>query len=144
FEFAPNGYLVTDLMAVIQEANHAAAALLRSPKEFLVDKPLVFYVTERDQKVFAANLYRLTHQADSWLQWEMALRNPRAEPVYILVTAAPILADDQPRGIRWTLQDLTRRRQAEEQLRAQKEFADSLLDMAEAVIVLLDDAGRIV
>jgi two-component system, LuxR family, sensor kinase FixL len=133
---------VTDLQAIIQEANHAAASLLGTRKQFLVDKPLLFYVDERDRWVFAANMFRLTQRDESQVQWEMTLCPPRAAPVYTLVTAS-VRTPEQPSGLRWTLKDITYRRQMEEKLRAEKDFSDSLVEMATAVILVLDGAGRI-
>ncbi len=144
FDFAPNGYLVTDLQGIIQEANHAAAAMLGTPKQFLVGKPLLFYVAQGDRRAFAVNLHQLSFQPEGRLQWEMMLCPPRAAPLYTLVTAASAPTEGQPPGLRWVLQDITRRRQAEDAIRAEKEFADSLIELAEAVILVLDHAGRIV
>jgi PAS domain S-box-containing protein len=143
FDFAPDAYLVTDVQAVIQEANHAAAALFVTRKEFLVDKPLVFYVAERDRRAFAANLLRLTLPGESQLRWEMSLSPPRADPVYTLVTAVAPWTAGCRSTIRWIFKDITYRRQLEETLRAEKAFSDSLVEVATAVIVVLDDAGRI-
>ena len=39
FDFAPDGYLVTDPDGIIQEANRAAAILLGVPQPHLLDKP---------------------------------------------------------------------------------------------------------
>jgi PAS domain S-box-containing protein len=143
FDFAPDAYLVTDVQAVIQEANHAAAALLNTRKEFLVGKPLVFYVAEGDRRGFTGNLLRLAQAGESRVQWELTLRPSRAAPVYALVTVAPVLAAEQPAGFRWTFKDITCRSQLEETLRAEKEFSDSLVEMATAAILVLDGAGRI-
>jgi len=44
FEFAPDGYLVTDADGTIQEANQAAALLLGVRQDFLGGKPLVVFV----------------------------------------------------------------------------------------------------
>src|SRR5215813_12324963 len=41
FEFAPDGYLVTDTAGMIQEANRAAGTLLGVLQQALVGKPLV-------------------------------------------------------------------------------------------------------
>jgi PAS domain S-box-containing protein len=144
FDFAPDGYLVTDPHAIIQEANHAAAALLGTRKEFLVGKPLVFYVNERDQRAFTANLHRLTQEAESHVQWELTLCPPRAAAVYALVTATTVRNGEQASGVRWTIKDITRRRELEQWLRAEKEFSDSLVEMATAIILVLDGAGRMV
>lgn len=43
FDFAPDGYLVTDPEGVILEANHAAQAMLNIRQEFLTGKPLPQY-----------------------------------------------------------------------------------------------------
>src|SRR5512140_2217887 len=48
FDFAPDGYLVTDTNGVIREANKAAAELLHVTQERLVGKPLAVYVTEAE------------------------------------------------------------------------------------------------
>lgn len=47
FEFAPDGYLVTDTNGVIQEANCAVAQLLNVSQKFLVGKPLYIFSTLR-------------------------------------------------------------------------------------------------
>ncbi len=60
FEFAPNGYLVTDELGTIKEANRAAAKLLNIPARFLVGKPLVIFVAEEERQLF--------HWQLSWLQ----------------------------------------------------------------------------
>jgi PAS domain S-box-containing protein len=143
FDFAPDAYLVTDLHAVIQEANYAAAALFATRKQFLVDKPLVFYVDERDRRTFAANLFRLTQPDENHVQWEMTLCPPRTLEVYTVVTATTIRTAGQASGFRWNFKDITGRRQLEETLRAEKEFSDSLVEMANAVILVLDGAGCI-
>ncbi len=141
FEFAPNGYLVTDSQGVILEINHAAAALLGGRKQFLVGKPLLFYVADR--RAFVTNLYRVNHRPEGPVQWEMTLRPPWVDPLYVLVTVAFASTEALPAGLRWVLQDITRRRQAEETLKAEKEFADSLIELAEAAILVLDYDGRI-
>ena len=46
FEFAPDGYLVTDAAGIIEEANCTAAKLLNVSQRFLVGKPLIIFVTE--------------------------------------------------------------------------------------------------
>jgi PAS domain S-box-containing protein len=142
FDYAPDAYLVTDLQAVIQEANHAAAILFDTRKEFLVNKPLVFYVAEADQRAFAANLTRVMQPAQSLLNWEMTLRRPRAAPVYVLVSATTVQTSEQMVGLRWTFKDITRRKLLEERLRDEKEFADNLVEMANVAIVVLDEARR--
>jgi PAS domain S-box-containing protein len=144
FDFAPNGYLVTDAHGVIQEANHAAASLLGMRRDFLVGKPLPFFVQPAGRADFYNRLGLLT-AASAPEQWETRLvpRFGEVRHVFLTVTAIPG-AQGRPAGFRWLLQDMTPRRRAEEAFRAQKDFADSLVDTVEAIVLVLDAQGRIV
>ncbi|MGB3138827.1 MAG: PAS domain-containing protein, partial [Nodosilinea sp.] len=59
FEFAPDGYLVTDLKGVVQEANYASVILLNIEQEFLIGKPLVACVAQPARAGFLALLAQL-------------------------------------------------------------------------------------
>src|SRR5919109_3845080 len=58
FEFAPDGYLVTNTSGVIKEANHAATALF-STNHYLLGQPLIVFVFEEDRESFGVQLNRL-------------------------------------------------------------------------------------
>ena len=47
FEFAPNPYLVTDLLGIVLQANQSATRLLRLDPSFLPGKALATYVAKR-------------------------------------------------------------------------------------------------
>src|SRR4051794_23835626 len=65
FEFAADGQVVTCGHGLVQRANHAAAAILRCPKEFLAGKPLGLFVTETHRHRFYECLSRLWQGASS-------------------------------------------------------------------------------
>ncbi len=68
FEFAPSGYLVTDINGIIQEANRAAANLLKVSQRFLVGKPLIIFVVESERQVFHVKLSELQQvQHEEWV-----------------------------------------------------------------------------
>lgn len=144
FDFAPDGYLVTDSRGLIQEANHAAALLLRARKDFLVGKPLPFFVAAGWRSAFYARLGRLS-PVSSVEHWETCFHPPHAQPrdVALTVTAFPGL-EGRPAGYRWLLRDVTPRRRAEQALRAEKDFADSLVASVEAIVLVVGPEGRIV
>lgn len=58
FEFAPDGYLVTDINGTIQEANRAAARMFNVGQRFLVGKPLVNFIGEEGTEVEARRAFR--------------------------------------------------------------------------------------
>jgi PAS domain S-box-containing protein len=143
FEFAPDGYLITDAQGVIQEANHAAAALLQTPREFLHGKPLAFYVESRGRPAFYNRLLRLAREIATE-HWETCVRPPRGGPRDVAIAVAGFADDEgRPAGFRWLLRDVTAQRALVQALRAEKNFADSLVQMAQTIILVLDDHGRI-
>lgn len=60
FDSAPDGYLVTDLKGVIQEANIAATRLLNQERHFVLGKPLSNYVATEDRYRFRSQLTQLS------------------------------------------------------------------------------------
>jgi PAS domain S-box-containing protein len=144
FEFAPEGYLVTDTQGVIREANYAAAELLQTRKEFLVGKPFGFIVQPRQRQDFYARLQTLAHRPDSPDRWEVTLHRPgcAARTVEAMVTSSPF-SEDHPVIFRWLLRDVTAQRKAEQALRAERTFTGAVLQTAPVLILVLDKRGRI-
>ena len=77
FEFAPDGYLVTDANGKIQEANQAIALLLNVSQQFMVGKPLLVFIEPSDRSRFHLTLDRL-QRLDKLQDWEIHLRSPPA------------------------------------------------------------------
>lgn len=113
FEFAPDGYLVTDVKGIIQEVNEKAGSLLNHPPALLKGKPLVLFVASQDQPVFYAHLHRLAQEPVNRLEWEMRLR-PSEQAAFPALVAAVTRQDPQTgqRTCLWLLRDITRRHQA--------------------------------
>jgi PAS domain S-box-containing protein len=143
FDFAPDGYLVTDLEGVIVDANHAAVLLLQTRKGFLCDKPLPLLVCADRRADFYALLIRL-RQGGIVRDWYAKLQPSRSQSVEVWLGATAIV-DEEGRvsGIRWLLRNVTPGLAAENALRAEREFTEGLLDAAQAAIGVLDDGGRI-
>ncbi|HEU4345604.1 MAG TPA: PAS domain S-box protein, partial [Candidatus Binatia bacterium] len=117
FEFAPDGYLVTDRRGIILEANAAAAALLRTTKQSLLGKPLGFYVARQDFNKFLvdASAARRGRGRD----FTTRLRPEQGDTFDVLVTLA--MADDN--YVRWLIRDITERKRTEDKVRSSERLA---------------------
>ncbi len=136
FDFAPDGYLVTDAAGIVQEANRAAAALLAVPQGYLVGKPLSIFVPEAERRTFLTRLAEL-HQVQNW---EVNLQPQRGLPFPVAITVAAV-GDHQDNlsGLRWLVRDMTERKRTEQKIREQA----ALLDVTTDAILVQDLQGQV-
>lgn len=119
FEFAPDGYLITDTNGKIQEANHAASVLLNLPQQYLIGKPFSRFISRCRRRVFWHQLEHL-HQTERLQEWITQLQ-PHHAPLFDAALTATAVYDqsDTLVGLRWLVRDITERKQLEAaQLRA--------------------------
>ncbi|MGH7999637.1 MAG: PAS domain-containing sensor histidine kinase [Brasilonema sp.] len=129
FDFAPDGYLVTNIEGKILEANHAAAQLLNISKSFLIGKPLINFIPEEERRAFRTQVLRLSDM-ERIQEWEIRLQ-PRKGHIFYASLSVTTVRDDRPLGgsllehrqgkplgWRWLVRDITSRKQAEEKLRS--------------------------
>lgn len=107
FEFAPYGYLVTDMAGVIQEANSAAIKLLNVAGRFLIGKPLLIFIAEDERQAFLAQLQQLQN-VDQVKNWVLNLCPRDSQPIPASLTAT-VVRDSQDRvvGLRLGIRDLS-------------------------------------
>lgn len=117
FEFAPDGYLVTDVNGTIQEANRAAVMMLNIESRFLVGKPLSIFIAQPERCRFYALLTQLSH-VDRIQEWEVGLEPRKGTPLEAALSVTPVHDKEGKRmALRWLLHDITDRKRAEEQRR---------------------------
>ena len=117
FEFAPDAYLVTDEVGLIQEANRAAVTLLNISKNFLIRKPLINFIPVEERRQFRAKLHQL-FQTDWMQEWEINILPRHGVSFDAAVTVSAIRdLQGKPLGWRWLLRDITVRKQTEERIR---------------------------
>ena len=147
FEFAPDGYLVTDVRGTIREANRAAAELFGIEEYFLVGKPLPSYLDSDTRRDFKKKLEQLDAR-DPLDGWEVRLRTRTQEEPVVLLKVGSIVKEGQRVGLRWLLRDISERVTMEEALRASEaRFAQAFrAGPVAAVLVapggLLSDVNR--
>ena len=116
FEFAPDGYLVTDSYGTIQEANRAASLLLNVNQQYLVGKPLASFVPEEHLRSFRTKLNQLP-TLNRVQEWEVCLCGRESTPFDAAVTVETVRnREGQAIALRWLIRDVSARKRAEEQL----------------------------
>jgi PAS domain S-box-containing protein len=112
FEFALDCHLVTNSAGIILEANHAAAALFKCPKEFLIDKPLGLLVRDGSRSRFYECLAKL-RRAGGPDEFETRMgRGEYVRDVEVRATSAGTPAVGRA-TFHWLIRDITERRRAE-------------------------------
>jgi PAS domain S-box-containing protein len=132
FEFAPDGYLVTDLKGVVQEANHSASRILNAPPEYLAGKPLVLFVSWESRQAFLTGLSRLPG-AERLDEWEMRLAPRYSEQTFDAAVSVSVMRarHGAPDRLRWLIRDVSQRKQAERQLQQEQRFLRQLIQAHE-------------
>lgn len=117
FEFAPDGYLITDNHGTIQEANRVAVELLKIDKKYIVGKTLINFVGEGHRDVFRLLLLQL-QSINQVREWEIPMvAQDGTQFVAALTTVAVRTESGDTIALRWLIRDITTRKQIEDQLR---------------------------
>jgi PAS domain S-box-containing protein len=75
FNFAPDGYLVTDSSGKILQVNQVVLELLAISREFVVAKPLISFVASDSRDLFYSQLNRQLSPTSVKTTWEITLIN---------------------------------------------------------------------
>ncbi len=118
FEFAPDGYIVTDDVGIIREANRAAINLLNVSHEYLIRKPLINFIPYEERRNFRAKLSQLL-QTERMEEWELRIK-PKVSETFDAAVTVSTVRDWQGKssGWRWLIRDITARKQTEEKIRS--------------------------
>lgn len=112
FDFAPDGYLVTDVNGVIQEANHSAASLFGLLQAFLVNKPLAILVADADRRAFRT-YFSLLQTRPQQRNWDFRFKSHQGSVFPAVITTSAIrTAQGRLTGWRWLVRDITELKQS--------------------------------
>ena len=141
FEFAPDGYLVTDLQGKILEANEAAAKQLNCPVAALVGTPLSSFVDPEQRPSIAADLIGIP-TASAIKRWHLRLVASESSWFDAALTVGAVRdAQENPVALRWLIHDVTEHKRAEDALRESEErFRQESQELEQQLIA----SGRLV
>ena len=161
YDFAPDGYLVTDLYGVIRDANRMAGELLGVDSEVLVGRPLSMYLPVARRRPFRMLCNEMMDAAAAGDSGVRTLETTFMRPDKMLFVASlRVIAIRRAEGgdpeLRWTLRDVSEQRRtrkalvvetyhrqaAEESLRSSEALYRHLVEHATDLVYTLDEHGR--
>ena len=117
FDFAPDGYLITDIFGNIIEANRAASQLLTTEKKKLAGKLIIIFVPQETRAEFRKQL-RYLYENKQIKDWEIDLLNYQKNSFNCEISASSINdKNGHCIGMRWLLRDVSARKLAEAKIR---------------------------
>jgi PAS domain S-box-containing protein len=145
-ENAPDGVFIADLEGRYTDANAAGCRIYGCPRERIVGRTIMDFIAPEDVgRLFAIRNGLLDSGGDNVAEWDVRRQDGTTVPVEVSDT---ILSDGRWVGF---VRDISRRRELErdvrmgaEQLRAERNFVDAILDTAATLIVVFDGEARVV
>lgn len=130
FDFAPDGYVVTDMHGLIREVNRRALHMLQCRPHTIIGKPLAVFISRAVLGKFYEHMIQMEVEGETH-SWEMDLQPRRGQPFAASVSVSAMRdARGMPVGLRWLLRDISERRAALLAKSEQRRFAEALADVA--------------
>ncbi len=137
FDYAPDGYLVTDQRGLIQEANRAAARLLQVSQEGLMGKPLILFVMPEGRRALQDRLAQIRATPRSTM-WEATLNPRTGPPIHAAMNVAALRGvGSAPTRLHWIIRDISERKRLEARFHA-------TVESAPIAMLMVDSAGAVV
>ncbi len=112
FNFVPDGYLVSDLSAVIKDINNTGASLLNSSVHNCLGRSFTDFINPEDLPYFHAKLLQAIQQ--NRLEFSLRLQLPSNSQLHAsLILNVVKRRDDEPLLLQWLIRDITERKRAE-------------------------------
>ncbi|BCL33762.1 helix-turn-helix domain-containing protein [Nostoc sp. MS1] len=111
FEFAPDGYLVTNTEGIIQQANLIVAKLLNAPKHLLIDRSIINFICVEQRESFRCEINQLS-QSDQTKELVVRLQQFHGESFDAALTVVAIRNQSgKINSLLWLLRHVHQRQQ---------------------------------
>ncbi|MDJ0747226.1 MAG: PAS domain S-box protein [Xenococcaceae cyanobacterium MO_167.B27] len=122
FDYAPDGYLITNIWGIIQEANLTVTEMLNRRQDHLVGKPMSIFIPQTERRSFYNLLNRL-RQEESIKDIEICLQPSNNRSSFTAAISIAPIKDKQNQlvGFRWLLRDVTQLRETQAENQRQQE-----------------------
>lgn len=119
FEFAPDGYLETDIYGTIREANRQAAQLFNRSTNFLQGFPIANLVTPDYRRVLRFRINRMA-ALQRVQDWEVCCLRQPEQKFDAALTVETVPGPQGPTALRWLIRDVTEIKRAHAELQTVK------------------------
>jgi two-component system, NarL family, sensor histidine kinase DegS len=141
FNFAPDGYLVTDTAGIIQEANQTILSMLSVKPTDLIGHPITSLIPEIKHYDFGMQLNWFSGSQNL----EVHLQPRDREPFYASLSIAPQCnIQNRPIGLLWLIRNITERKIIEETLRESQTELSLILEQTPYVLWATDTSLNLV
>ncbi|MER3433701.1 MAG: PAS domain-containing sensor histidine kinase [Leptolyngbya sp. ERB_1_1] len=118
FEFAPDAYIVTDIYGSVREANRAATALLNINHRYLINKPLINFISGDNQRQSFRSILSQLPTIHRVQEWELLLCGRKGEPFDAAITVETVYKGGKAVSLRWLIRNITERKRTEAELQS--------------------------
>jgi PAS domain S-box-containing protein len=143
YDFAPVGYFSISDKGLILDANLMGATMMGIERGKLIGKSFSQFITKDDQDIFYLHRQKLLKTKTKQV-CELKITKKEGSEFYAQLESCPITDEaGNCRAIRFSLSDITDRRQAELALSASKQEIESIVKTVPDIIYRLDPQGRL-
>ncbi|MGR3278991.1 ATP-binding protein, partial [Acaryochloris marina NIES-2412] len=143
FDFAPDGYLITDMEGTIQEVNIFAEMLFNRNQTDLIEHSLLDFMVGVEPVQFQMQLHILKNSRPL-IDWEVQLQPHSRSPIPVSIAVSAIF-DPERHGnsLRWLVRDISDRKKVEIALEESEANLQSVLRNIPSYVLKMDREGQI-
>ena len=138
YEFAPISYFTFDKNGVIINTNLQATELLNVERKYLLNKPFLVYLCSESESVFYEHLKSVIFDK-SLKKAELVIKNRKGKKINVLIESNFI---EKEAYVQSAIIDITERIEAENQLKKNKKYIESVVNSIPDIILKVNKNGK--